>query len=58
MNEYRAKEVIQMINEGDHKKYTLETLAEKAGFGSLTTFNKAFKSYTGLTPSAYLKSIE
>ncbi len=55
MNKYRAHEVIRMLEAGDHHTFTLETLARKAGFGSLTTFNKAFKSETGLTPKEYVR---
>ncbi|QCK16170.1 AraC family transcriptional regulator [Mangrovivirga cuniculi] len=57
VNRYRALEVIRMLKAGDHHSFTLETLARKAGFGSLTTFNKAFKSETGLTPKGYLHTI-
>lgn len=56
LNKYRAKEVIRMLKAGEHKKFTLETLAKKAGFGSLTTFNKAFKSETGQTPRNYINT--
>ncbi|MBL4663059.1 MAG: helix-turn-helix domain-containing protein [Flavobacteriaceae bacterium] len=36
-------------------KYTVDHIAEKSGFASSSAFYKAFKKYTGLTPSYYIK---
>lgn len=36
---------------------SLEDICEKAGFGSLSTLNRAFKHLTGQTPSQYRKKI-
>ena len=37
--------------------YTLEYIAEKIGYSSMSTFHKAFKSITGITPFFYKKSL-
>ena len=44
------------MKEPKSSKYTIASLAYDAGFNNLSTFNVAFKKFTGLTPSQYLKS--
>lgn len=36
-----------------HPEYTIEHIAEKSGFGSVSTFRRAFLKFTGQTPQAY-----
>ncbi|MGB5989994.1 MAG: helix-turn-helix domain-containing protein [Marinifilaceae bacterium] len=57
INEYRIKEVLIKIENEDIKKYTIESLGNEVGFKSKTTFYSAFKLYTGLTPSYYIKAV-
>jgi AraC-like DNA-binding protein len=57
INEYRIKEVLIKIENEDIKKYTIESLGNEVGFKSKTTFYNAFKLYTGLTPSYYIKAV-
>ncbi len=57
INHYRVEEVKKLMSSEEASKYTLVTLAEKAGFSSKSSFNAIFKKVTGLTPSAYKKSI-
>ena len=57
INELRVKEVLHMFEEGMHHKMTLEGLSQLAGFNSRVTFNRAFKKYTGKTPSVYLEEV-
>ena len=45
----------RMISEGD---LTFSEIAEKCGFSSVHYFSRLFKSHTGMTPSAYEKSIQ
>jgi len=40
------------------QNYTLEYYYTKYGFKSQSTFNKAFKRNTGMTPSDYLINIK
>ncbi len=58
VNRYRIEYVIQQIKAGFCDKYTLETLANQAGFTSKTTFNTAFKKHTQLTPSEFIAQQE
>jgi len=37
------------------KDITIEALALKSGFASQTTFNRAFKTYLGVTPSQFIR---
>ena len=58
INKCRVHEAIALIKNPKNKKYTLETLSKMAGFNSSTTFNTAFKKFTGKTPKAYRKLTE
>jgi len=53
VNNFRIEEVKRLIQEDNHRKYTLLALAQDAGFNSKSTFNNIFKKSTGLTPSEY-----
>lgn len=56
INEYRVKEVLTYFETDELKEVTIFALAQKAGFSSKSAFNTAFKEYTGVTPSFYLKN--
>ncbi len=58
INEYRVNEAIKLLDEGKHKDYTLEHIAEKSGFNSKATFYRIFKKNTGKTPNKYIQSKE
>lgn len=59
LNELRINEAIMRIIEGDVlKKYSLEGFAHELGFKSKSSFNNAFKKYTGVTPSEFIASIK
>jgi AraC-like DNA-binding protein len=47
-----------MIESGESKKITIEAIATNVGFASRSKFIDAFKDQTGITPSAYIKSME
>ncbi|WP_185968851.1 AraC family transcriptional regulator [Carboxylicivirga sp. M1479] len=57
INEYRTKEVIELMKKGVHESHTLTHLAEMAGFNSKATFNRIFKKITGKTPSEYTSEL-
>ncbi|MBB6371137.1 helix-turn-helix domain-containing protein [Chryseobacterium shigense] len=40
------------------RKYTIQTISEEIGYKSSTTFTKAFKERTGMTPSDYIRQLE
>lgn len=51
INEYRVKEVQQLLKNSENKKYTLLSLAMEAGFNSKSSFNRAVKKQLGITPN-------
>jgi AraC-like DNA-binding protein len=55
INEYRITETIDLIHSDESGKYTIEAIAEQAGFKSRSVFITAFKKTTGLTPSEFKK---
>jgi AraC-like DNA-binding protein len=57
LNKYRIEHCLEKFASGEHKSKTLEALAEECGFQSRTTFIRAFKQYTGLTPSEYISGL-
>ena len=58
LNQYRVKEARRILSEKESRKYTMEYIARQVGFSSRSTFNRAFKKYTGITPSFFLRSLE
>ena len=58
VNTYRVQYAQEKLNSGDYKHYTLEAVAEECGFGSKTSFNRAFKKHTGHTPSQFAKTMK
>ena len=54
-NTLRIEHAIILMNNGETKDFTLESLSLKCGFASQNTFIRAFKKVNGITPSAYLK---
>lgn len=57
INELRVNAVKEMLNNGKHKELSLLGIAYDCGFNSKATFNRVFKTHTGISPSAYLKSL-
>ncbi len=55
INAYRIETFIQKIDEGQLQHFTLMSLAYDSGFNSKTTFNRAFKKHTGVSPTEFLK---
>jgi AraC-like DNA-binding protein len=54
INDYRIQAFIQKANLPEEKHKTYLSLALESGFNSKSTFNQAFKSVTGQSPSEYL----
>lgn len=57
INEYRINEVIQLLAENHHKRFTLEAISKQVGFGNRASFNAAFKKITGVTPTFYINNM-
>jgi AraC-like DNA-binding protein len=55
VNELRIKEAIELLKNPDKYLYTIESISQKAGFKSKSSFNKFFKEITGMTPSEFRK---
>ena len=54
INAYRVKHAQKLLaDEMAVKQYTMEWLATQCGFNNKTSFNKAFKKFTGETPTTY-----
>lgn len=58
VNEYRINEFKRLVNSTEKERYTLKALAGLCGFSSYTTFFRAFKETTGITPNEYMQQIE
>ena len=57
VNDYRIAEFKHLVNQGEHKLYTLNTLIEKCGFVSRASFFRYFKKTSGMTPNEYIKKL-
>ncbi len=55
INNYRIKDFIKYLT-NKQNKLTIEALATQVGFKHKTSFNIAFKKFTGKTPSEYQKN--
>ena len=53
----RIDYVCRLIEAGESKNLTIEAIATNAGFASRSKFIDAFKERKGVTPSAFIKSI-
>jgi len=58
INELRIKKSILIISKKEGINfYTLDGIAQTVGFHNRTTFISAFKKYTGVTPSLFIKNM-
>jgi AraC-like DNA-binding protein len=55
VNKYRVEEAKRLLSSSGHKHLKIFGVAMEAGFNSKTTFNNAFKKFTGLAPSEFRK---
>lgn len=58
INTYRVREFQKRLEKGEDLHLSLLGLAYDSGFRSKSTFNAFFKKETGMTPSAFKKSLE
>ncbi len=56
LNDYRIKKAVNLLGDPANDKYSIEKIAEAAGFSSRKTFYTVFKKTTGLTPLEFKKN--
>jgi len=54
INEYRIKDAQKQLLSNNN--ITIEAISQEVGFKSKSAFNTAFKNYTGVTPSFFVKN--
>ena len=57
VNRYRVDEVKRMFSSVEFNDFTLEQIAEKAGFTSSAALIRIFKQFEGVTPGIYRKRL-
>ena len=58
VNQKRVEAIIKQLNQGAHISNTLLSIALDCGFNSKTTFNRAFKKETSITPKQFIEQYE
>ncbi len=58
VNSYRVLEAQKLMDNDTTKEFKILAFAFDAGFKSKTSFNRVFKTHTGLTPSEYRKKVQ
>lgn len=58
VNSYRVEEVKLRMKTDDAKKFTLTAIAMQCGFSAKSSFLRAFKKATNMTPSEYFKGMK
>jgi AraC-like DNA-binding protein len=58
INEHRIEEFKRLVASEQYKNYTFLAIAMEVGFSSKTTFNRAFKKYSGKTPREYFNNVQ
>ncbi len=53
VNKYRVEEAKRLLLSRENNKFTMEYIAQQAGFGSVASFSRAFKEIEGTTPGKY-----
>jgi AraC-like DNA-binding protein len=53
VNRHRVEEAKRRLGDPRTRHFTMEVIAQEAGFNNKTTFNAAFKKYTGMTPTQF-----
>jgi AraC-like DNA-binding protein len=58
VNQYRVAYFKDLIRKPEYHQWTLEAIANKAGFNSRTTFIRAFTKFAECSPSEYLRFVK
>ncbi len=57
LNTYRIEEAKKLLANPEYDKYTIDTLAKKVGFKSLSPFYRAFRKHTGVSPNTFKRNL-
>ena len=57
INTHRIEEAKRLFENGTTSKLSIEAIGAECGFGNKTSFYRAFKKFTNLTPTAYMTMI-
>lgn len=57
VNGFRIKEAVRILSEKDGGKVYIDELYERVGFSSHSSFYRAFRQFTGLSPAEYRKNM-
>lgn len=57
INRYRIERIKEALSRKDHRETSIISLAYANGYSSKSTFNLAFKKFTGMTPTSYREQI-
>ncbi|MDX1619228.1 MAG: helix-turn-helix domain-containing protein, partial [Balneolaceae bacterium] len=57
VNAYRVNEARKLLSDPEKREYKILRIALESGFNNKTTFNNAFKSEVGTTPSSFRNSV-
>jgi AraC-like DNA-binding protein len=55
VNRYRIDHALEIMNRQGSNLFVTEFIAHESGFGSPSSFIRAFKAHTGITPGKYLQ---
>ena len=58
LNDMRISHFKAEIRKEKNKNKTIQAVAYESGFSSIATFNRIFKTQTGMTPSDYLRNLQ
>ena len=53
LNSYRIRDARRMLSDPDMQELTVLRISLDLGFGSISSFNKAFREITGMTPTQF-----
>lgn len=53
VNKYRVEEAKELLLSHENDKFTMEYIAQQAGFGSVASFSRVFKEVEGITPGKF-----
>ena len=58
INKLRVEEAIRLFSDPQYERYSIEGISQEVGFQSKSSFNSAFKKFTGVTPGYFRKEMK